>query len=188
MGCFRGLLMVYLVLLSCIIEASEAELSKKMLKKMKKVNREGPFVGVLVPSKSLLEPVLQSSSYESEDKPYDRVDYAGRRFHIGEFEDKSAILAVTGKGMRYGDGPEDKLSLEEDGDFTREYGYLNFGNYTYKTKDDDSADNFLNNIWYQPEEIFHSEEDPDSKSKTFWVPVCQSIYEFTRELEASRTN
>ncbi|KAJ4950159.1 hypothetical protein NE237_026991 [Protea cynaroides] len=240
MCCCRGLLMIYLVLLSCSFEASDAEISEHMLKMLKKVNRHGPYVGVLVPSVSLLQPLLQSSSYEPEDDPSDHhVDYAGRRFHIGTFEHKDAILAATGKGMinaaittqimctlfsvkgilhyglagntnkdqnvgdivipqswahtglwnwqRYGNGPDDELPLEDDGDFTREYGYLNFGDYTNKTKDDDSTDNFLNNIWYQPEEIFHSEGGPELKNTIFWVPVAQALFEFAKELEASHT-
>ncbi|XP_042518427.1 bark storage protein A-like isoform X2 [Macadamia integrifolia] len=84
---------------------------------------------------------------------------------------------------RYGDRPEDKLSLEDDGEFTREYGYLNFGDYTNKTKDDDSADNFLNNIWYQAEENFNCEQDHASMSTIFWIPVAEALFEFAKELE-----
>ncbi|KAI6681870.1 hypothetical protein NL676_035751 [Syzygium grande] len=41
---------------------------------------------------------------------------------------KRANGAVPPSSMRFGDGPNDKLSLESNGDYTRE-GYLAFANY-----------------------------------------------------------
>ncbi|CAN6583392.1 unnamed protein product [Malus baccata var. baccata] len=53
--------------------------------------------------------------------------------------------------QRYGKGPEDDLPLEANGDYTREFGYLKFADYTVNVSSS-SYDNLLNNIWYQLEE------------------------------------
>ncbi|KAF8400833.1 hypothetical protein HHK36_014135 [Tetracentron sinense] len=236
--------MVYLVAISCIFEASEAILSKAIFKMIKKVNKSGPYIGLLVPSIAELQPLFQSPCFKHSDS-FTHLDFAdfgfifeGRRFHIGSIEEKKVIIAHTGKGMmnaaiaaqmlsnlfdvksilhyglaananenlnigdivipqfwahtglwnwqKYGDGPDDELPLEEYGDFTRDYGHLNFADYTNKTDVDEySADNFLNSIWYQPEEIFHADGDPESKDTTFWVPIANAFFQFAKNLEAS---
>ena len=53
-----------------------------------------------------------------------------------------------GKGLKV------ELPLESNGDYTREFGYLNFTeDYTMNVTDGSSYDNLLNNIWFQPEEV-----------------------------------
>jgi hypothetical protein len=55
--------------------------------------------------------------------------------------------------QRHGHGPANELQLEAAGDYTRQFGFLNFSNYTV-VGHGSSATNTLNSIWYQPEEIF----------------------------------
>lgn len=87
--------------------------------------------------------------------------------------------------QRYGDGPNDELPLEENGDYTREIGYLNFGNYNVNngTNCTASYDNLLNNIWYQPEEVFPVDGIPEERQHAFWVPVDSHYYKISQELE-----
>ncbi|XP_038991561.1 bark storage protein A-like [Hibiscus syriacus] len=74
-------------------------------------------------------------------------------------------------GQRYGDGPEDGLALESNGDHTREIGYLRVSDYNSSTQCNISSENLLNNVWYQPEEIFPVDGDPELRRHAFWVLV-----------------
>ncbi|KAF9615544.1 hypothetical protein IFM89_029791 [Coptis chinensis] len=233
--CSLGVLVLsYLVFISMSIGASQAELSKDVMKMIRKVNKDGPYIGVLVPSSTELQPIFKSSSYQPGDS-YLHIDCAGRRFHFGRIEHKRAIITMTGKGMmnaaitalmmcnffnlsavlhyglagsadknlnlgdivipqfwahtglwywqKYGQGPNDALSSEEDGDFTRDYGYLNFADYT--SSNDDTHNNFLNNVWFQAEDVFHFDGAPESRDKAFWIPITQSFFEQAKKLEGT---
>ncbi|KAF7817130.1 Bark storage protein A [Senna tora] len=85
--------------------------------------------------------------------------------------------------QRYGEGPEDKLPLEENGDYTREIGYLKFADYTTNLSQTTTYDNLLNNIWYQPEEIFPIDGIPEERQHAFWVPVDSQYFEISKKLE-----
>ncbi|CAN6682008.1 unnamed protein product [Malus baccata var. baccata] len=85
--------------------------------------------------------------------------------------------------QRYGNGPEDELPLEKDGDYTREIGYLNVANYTTNVTDGSSYDNLLNNIWFQPEEVFPIDGTPEERQHAFWVAVDPLYYEISQKLE-----
>eukprot|EP00253_Pinus_taeda_P016721 PITA_16721 len=84
--------------------------------------------------------------------------------------------------QRYGDGPNDELSLESDGDYTRKYGYLHFANFT--TPSDQNSSNLLNNVWYQPEEVFPVNGTPEVRQHAFWVPVDEHYYQIAKSLES----
>ncbi|OMO91060.1 hypothetical protein COLO4_18670 [Corchorus olitorius] len=86
-------------------------------------------------------------------------------------------------GLRYGDGPSDELGLESDGDYTREIGFLNFANYTTSVPACSSYDNLLNNIWYQPEEVFPIDGTPEQRQHIFWVPVDSNYFQISQTLE-----
>ncbi|XP_068325654.1 bark storage protein A-like isoform X1 [Pyrus communis] len=85
--------------------------------------------------------------------------------------------------QRYGNGPEDELPLEKDGDYTREIGYLNVANYTTNVTDGSTYDNLLNNIWFQPEEVFPIDGTPEERQHSFWVAVDPLYYEISQKLE-----
>ncbi|KAJ0624908.1 putative adenosylhomocysteine nucleosidase [Helianthus annuus] len=82
--------------------------------------------------------------------------------------------------QRYGNGPDDTLPLEDSGDYTRDIGYLNIANYST----DLESDNLLNNIWYQPEEIFPVDGTPEERQHAFWVPVDSSYFTLAKTLES----
>lgn len=84
--------------------------------------------------------------------------------------------------QRYGQGPDDELSLESNGDYTRRIGHLNFSNYSPPQKGK-SSDNLLNSVWYQPEEIFPIDGYPEIRQHAFWVPVNKHYFSLAKNLE-----
>ncbi|PIA64882.1 hypothetical protein AQUCO_00100393v1 [Aquilegia coerulea] len=88
--------------------------------------------------------------------------------------------------QRYGDGPGDELSLESSGDYTRNIGYLKFSDYNNGTKHRTSSDNLLNNVWYQPEEIFPKNGIPEVRQHAFWVPVNKNYYAVAEKLKGMK--
>ncbi|XP_031120198.1 bark storage protein A-like [Ipomoea triloba] len=85
--------------------------------------------------------------------------------------------------QRFGDGPENELSLEVNGDYTRKIGYLKFSEYSTKVSSCKKHDNLLNNVWYQPEEVFPVTGNPEEREHIFWVPVDQHYYQIAKHLE-----
>ncbi|KAJ4957840.1 hypothetical protein NE237_024951 [Protea cynaroides] len=85
--------------------------------------------------------------------------------------------------QRYGDGVNDDLSLESNGDFTRKIGYLNFSDYTIDQANKTSSANSLNSVWYQPEEIFPVNGTPEARQHAFWVPVNSHYYAVAKKLK-----
>ncbi|KAJ8750687.1 hypothetical protein K2173_015868 [Erythroxylum novogranatense] len=85
--------------------------------------------------------------------------------------------------QRNGDGPNDTLALESNGDYTRSIGYLRFANYNNYTANSKPVDNILNNVWYQPEEIFPVNGIPEVRQHAFWVPVDHHYFQVAKKLE-----
>lgn len=85
--------------------------------------------------------------------------------------------------QRYGQGPGDELPLESNGDYTREIGYLKFASQTVNVTDCSNYDNLLNNIWYQPEEVFPIDGTPEQREHIFWVPVDSHYYSVAKTLQ-----
>ncbi|KAF9615672.1 hypothetical protein IFM89_026054 [Coptis chinensis] len=85
--------------------------------------------------------------------------------------------------QRYGDGPDDELAFEANGDYTRKIGYLKISDYANGTENEKSLDNLLNNVWYQPEEIFPVNGIPEVRQHAFLVPVDKRFYSLAEKLE-----
>eukprot|EP00253_Pinus_taeda_P014100 PITA_14100 len=66
--------------------------------------------------------------------------------------------------QRYGDGPNNELSLESSGD--------------------QSTGNLLNRAWYQPEEVFPVNGTPEVRQHAFWVPVDEHYYQISKSLKS----
>jgi len=90
-----------------------------------------------------------------------------------------------GVEQRYGLGPDDKLPLENNGDYTRNIGFLNFADFTSNVSADISADNQLNNVWFQPEEIFPVDGIPEERQHAFWVPIDPNYYHIAKKLQVN---
>ncbi|CAA2985230.1 bark storage A [Olea europaea subsp. europaea] len=85
--------------------------------------------------------------------------------------------------QRFGDGPQDELAFESNGDYTRKYGYLRFADYQARKEGEKSSDNYLNRVWYQPEEIFYGDGEPEIREHAFWVPIDKHYYSLAKNLE-----
>ncbi|KAF9614598.1 hypothetical protein IFM89_019381 [Coptis chinensis] len=85
--------------------------------------------------------------------------------------------------QRYGDGPQDKLPFESYGDYTRKIGYLNLSDYNNGAVNMKSSDNLLNNVWYQPEEIFPVNGIPEVRQHTFLVTVDKHYFAVVEKLK-----
>ncbi|XP_059658008.1 uncharacterized protein LOC132304373 [Cornus florida] len=86
--------------------------------------------------------------------------------------------------QRFGDGPEDELALEVNGDYTREIGYIKFHNYISGFAGCSFfSDNLLNNVWYQPEEVFPIDGTPEERQHAFWISVDTHYFEISKTLE-----
>ncbi|CAN6344840.1 unnamed protein product [Urochloa humidicola] len=238
----RFLCGVSLLLLAVSSCAAAAAVPESTARSIRRVNRHGPFHGVVVPNPFEMEPLLRSPRFSPARghlPPY--LDVAGRRFRIGTIGEQKVIIVMTGLGMlnsgvttqllltlfdvkgivhfgiagnadpnrqigdvtvprywahtglwnwqRYGDGPENELALESNGDYTRKQGSLNFTDYTVVGNNrrpavSAGAGNLLNGVWYQPEEVFPaSSGTPESRGHAFWVPVDARYYELARKLE-----
>ncbi|KAF3446423.1 hypothetical protein FNV43_RR11602 [Rhamnella rubrinervis] len=203
---------------------ANAAISAETRKLIHKANRNGPYLGLVIPNFFEMNPLLNSADYHSR-----------RRFRFGAIGNKKVILVMTGLGMinagittqlllsffhvegvvhygiagnanpslhigdvaipqswahtalwnwqRYGQGPEDELALESNGDYTREIGYIKISNYTVNVTDSSTYDNLLNNIWYQPEEVFPVDGTPEDRDHAFWVPVDPQYYNISKTLE-----
>lgn len=81
--------------------------------------------------------------------------------------------------QRYGQGPNDSLPF----DFTKEVGYLEFANYTSNSSSSVDSDNQLNNIWYEPEEVFPVDGIPEETKHALWVPVDSKYYHIAQKLK-----
>jgi hypothetical protein len=62
----------------------------------------------------------------------------------------------------FDEGPSSRHNpLEAADDYTREFGFLNFSDYTVGKGNPELSANTLNSIWYQPEEIFPVSGTPE---------------------------
>ncbi|XP_020218320.1 bark storage protein A [Cajanus cajan] len=109
---------------------------------------------------------------------------ANPSLHIGDvaIPESWAHLALW-SWQRYGLGADNTLPLEDNGDYTREFGYIKFADFTSNVTGDSPVDNQLNNIWYQPEEIFPVDGTPEQRQHAFWVPVDSKYYHIAKKLE-----
>ncbi|KAG4190306.1 hypothetical protein ERO13_A07G022600v2 [Gossypium hirsutum] len=85
--------------------------------------------------------------------------------------------------QRYGYGPSDELPLETNGDYTRTIGYIKFADYAENVTACNSHDNLLNNVWFQPEEVFPVDGTPEQRQHAFWIPVDPLYFNISKSLE-----
>ncbi|KAK7311782.1 hypothetical protein RJT34_10132 [Clitoria ternatea] len=120
---------------------------------------------------------------------YGTAGNANPSLHIGDVVIPQFWAHLTlWSWQRYGEGPDDMLPLEEQGDFSREIGHLKFADFTSNVSADSEADNQLNNIWFQPEEIFPTYGIPEKRQHAFWVPVHSKYYHIAKKLQDVELN
>ncbi|GMY36054.1 bark storage protein A [Fagus crenata] len=230
----RMVLLGFLVVVVGISSGAYGAISNDILKNIERINKRGPYLGIVVPNSFEMDPLLQSPSFVV-DNHFPYLDVSGKRFRIGELGNKKVIVVMTGLSMlnagittqlllsyfkvegilhygiagnanpdlqigdvtipqywahtglwnwqRYGDGPKDELALESGGDYTRKIGYLEFSDYNNVSKNGKPVANLLNNVWYQPEEIFPVYGTPEIRQHAFWVPVDKHYFTVAKKLK-----
>ncbi|KAK8535448.1 hypothetical protein V6N12_056965 [Hibiscus sabdariffa] len=202
----------FLLVLGIGINGVCGSIPSSSLRKIDGINKEGPYVGIIVPNSFEMNPLLQSGSFvPHHNLPY--FDFSGiatelllslfkvkgvlhygiagnanPRLQIGDVTIPQ-FWAHTGlwNWQRYGDGAEDELALESNGDYTRDIGYLRFSEFNNSTKCNISSENLLNNVWYQPEEIFPVDDGvPEQRQHAFWVPVNSHYFAIAERVEGLR--
>ncbi|XP_048562849.1 bark storage protein A [Triticum urartu] len=233
-GVRQQLMAAVLVAVALMATAAEGYITQKTWGAIRRANRAGPFVGLVVPNTYEMVPVLESPSFVAS-KSIPNMDIQGRRFRFGTIEGQSVVMVMTGLSMlnaglttqmllslfrvkgivhwgiagnanedlqigdvtipeywahvslwnwqRFGDGKDNELPLEAAGDYTREYGFLNFSDYTVGQSNPALSANQLNSIWYQPEEIFPKSGEPEERQHAFWVPASKRYYALAAKLE-----
>lgn len=90
--------------------------------------------------------------------------------------------------QRFERGANDTLPLENNGDYTRDVGFIKFSDFTSNISAADSVtvDNHLNSLWYQPEEIFPVDGIPEQRQHALWVPVNANYYRIAKKLEVNK--
>ncbi|KAJ0989243.1 hypothetical protein J5N97_007599 [Dioscorea zingiberensis] len=209
--------------------------SRRSMAKIWRINKDGPYLGIVVPNAFEMNPLLNSSTFV-QDSNLTYLDFGGRRFRFGKIKSEKVIIVMTGLGMlnagistqllislfklkgvvhfgvagnanpnlqigdvtipnywghtglwnwqRYGDGENDELALEASGDYTREIGFLKFSNYNnLSKKNGKELDNYLNRVWYQPEEVFPVDGVPEVRQHALWVPVDTHYHNLSKKLE-----
>ncbi|KAL1216298.1 Bark storage protein A [Cardamine amara subsp. amara] len=98
MGYFLiGLLVITLSMVN-IIEEANCEISPTILSKIERMNRMGPYLGIVAPNNFELNPLLASKAFV----PYPSlpiIDFAGRRFRFGKISNQRVVIVMTGLGM-----------------------------------------------------------------------------------------
>ncbi|KAJ0031556.1 hypothetical protein Pint_13216 [Pistacia integerrima] len=208
----RLMLVYFLVLLvELFISGAYGAISQGNMRTIDGINKEGPYLGIIVPNAYEMNPLLQSPSFQTHQHfPY--FDFAGRRFRIGGLGNEKVIIVMTGLSMlnagiatqlllslfkvkgvlhygiagnansqlqigdvtiprywahtglwnwqRYGNGPDDELAFESDGDYTRSIGYLNLK----------KSSQFM--------------ELPEERQHLFWVPVDKHYFSVAKRLKS----
>ncbi|CAH2077637.1 unnamed protein product [Thlaspi arvense] len=94
---FIGLLVVILSI-GNVIEEANGEISRTVLSQIERMNKRGPYLGIVAPNNFELNPLLASKAYV----PYPSlpfIDFAGRRFRFGKISNQRVVIVMTGLGM-----------------------------------------------------------------------------------------
>lgn len=109
---------------------------------------------------------------------------ANPSFHIGDVTIPRYWAHIgLWNWQRYGQGVEDELALEAQGDYSREYGNIRFADYTTNISEHSHPDNLLNYVWYQAEEVFPIDGTPEQRHHVFWIPVDANYFNVAEKLE-----
>ncbi|GAA0150317.1 hypothetical protein LIER_09282 [Lithospermum erythrorhizon] len=85
--------------------------------------------------------------------------------------------------QRDGDGSDEPLALEVNGDYTRDIGYLEFDDYNTGFICVIKPFNLLNRVWFQPEEIFHIDGQSEVRQHALWIPADENYLAIAQKLK-----
>lgn len=92
------------MLLGCLVwvlgfaSGGESAISRNVMKEIIRINKEGPYMGIVVPNNFEMSPLLQSPSFVGDVK-FGFLDFSGRRFHLGQLGKQKVIVIMSGLGM-----------------------------------------------------------------------------------------
>ncbi|XP_042498330.1 bark storage protein A isoform X2 [Macadamia integrifolia] len=207
MGYQMKLVLLGFLLLLSSISTIDGAIPSSFMKKVREVNKKGPYLGIVVPNSFEMSPLLQSSSFVADEK-LAYLDFAGiaTELLLTLFRVKGVVhYGIAGNAnpqlqigdvtipqywahtglwywQRYGEGINDALTLESSGDYTRSVGFLNYSDYTVDETNGKSSANLLNSVWYQPEEIFPVNGTPEVRQHAFWVPVNSHYFAIAKKI------
>lgn len=85
-----------LLAMSCAVGAAVPESTARSIRR---ANRLGPFLGVVVPNAFEMEPLLRSPRFSPARSLPPHLDVAGRRFRFGTIGEQKVVIVMTGLGM-----------------------------------------------------------------------------------------
>uniref|UniRef100_A0A453EI18 Nucleoside phosphorylase domain-containing protein n=1 Tax=Aegilops tauschii subsp. strangulata TaxID=200361 RepID=A0A453EI18_AEGTS len=97
-GVRQQLMAAVLVAVALMATAAEGYITQKTWGAIRRANRAGPFVGLVVPNTYEMVPVLESPSFVAS-KSVPNMDIQGRRFRFGTIEGQSVVMVMTGLSM-----------------------------------------------------------------------------------------
>ncbi|KAJ0091092.1 hypothetical protein Patl1_13283 [Pistacia atlantica] len=182
----RLMLVYFLVLLvELFISGVHGAISQGNMRTIDGINKEGPYLGIIVPNAYEMNPLLQSPSFQThQDFPY--FDFAGRRFRIGGLGNEKVIIVMTGLSMlNAGIATQLLLSL------FKVKGVLHYGIAGNANSQLQIGDVTIPRYWahtglwnWQPEEIFPVYGTPEERQHLFWVPVDKHYFSVAKRLKS----
>ncbi|KAL8259583.1 hypothetical protein R6Q59_027536 [Mikania micrantha] len=91
---FSTLIFLFIIVISQ--EQTYGALHGATKKKVDEANKNGPYLGLVIPNTFELDPLLNNPNYESTNRV---IDYAGRRFRFGRIHKTPVILVMCGMGL-----------------------------------------------------------------------------------------
>ncbi|KAG6494764.1 hypothetical protein ZIOFF_042525 [Zingiber officinale] len=185
--------------------ASGGSITKKAWRTVRRVNKEGPYLGLVVPNSYELNPLLQSSNFvHSPRLPF--LDLAGRRFRFGTVGKEKVIVVMTGLSMlnagistqllltlfdvkgvvHFGIAGNANSDLQI-GDVTIPRRWAHTGLWNWQR--DMEMVQMMNWPWrplvttQEKLEIFPVDGIPEVRQHAFWVSVNKNYYALSRNLE-----
>uniref|UniRef100_A0A1J3GLI8 Bark storage protein A n=1 Tax=Noccaea caerulescens TaxID=107243 RepID=A0A1J3GLI8_NOCCA len=98
MGYFLIGFLVVLLSIGNIIEETNGEIPQTVLSQIKRMNKRGPYLGIVAPNNYELNPLLDSKAYNP-DSSFPSIDFAGRSFRFGKILNQRVVIVMCGLGM-----------------------------------------------------------------------------------------
>ncbi|KAE9464463.1 hypothetical protein C3L33_03623, partial [Rhododendron williamsianum] len=161
----------------------DGAISRNVMKEVIGINKEGPYLGIVVPNSYEMSPLLQSPSFVGDAKKTVSLGtIRKRKGHCGidwirhGIATELLLTLFRVKGVvHYGIAGNANPDLQI-GDVTIPHFWAHTGLWNWQ-------DSLLNRVWYQPEEIFPVNGTPEIRQHSFWAPVDDYYFQLAERLE-----
>ncbi|KAI3454084.1 hypothetical protein Pfo_010747 [Paulownia fortunei] len=167
----------FLTLMLCHVNGGIPGKTQRLINK---ANKNGPYLGLVIPNLFEMNPLLQHPSY----KPSNLIiDVAGRRFRFGAIAEEKVILVMTGLAMiNAGITTQLLLSL-----FTVKgvvhYGIAGNANPSLNIGDVAIPHYWSHTALWNWQEVFPVDGTPEERQHVFWVPVDANYFQLSKKLK-----